>query len=363
LADKYTLVDVSLGTRCAWSTSPQLPCQQELRPKANEGLLMNLIKNTASVFTLLLFCFPLPSVADNDTNSSSKPQFKLGLSQGIKHEDFYWSISGGPSPNILSELQWNNMDLQYTQLKLDAKQQRFLARIEFDYGQVTSGWNQDSDYYQDNRTEEYSRSYSDVNGETLGFNLALGYEIQPSKSRIRSLTPMIGFSKYEQKLGMRAGEQVIRDVGTINNPNIILLDPPIPITGLDSSYDTDWNTLWAGGEINFLVEPKFEITFGYQYHFNIDYSATANWNLQPAFQHPVSFTHEAGEGHGHRFNFSAHYQFRPALQFNFYYTYFKLKATDGLDVTYYPDNTTATTGLNIAETESHSVTLGLTWTP
>ena len=305
---------------------------------------------------LALFIASCPSYA----SEQEPPSYAFSLNHGTKYEEFYWTISGNPTPNILSELEWRDMELQHTQLSLAASQANFITRFEFDYGSINSGENQDSDYSGNNRTQEWSRSLADVSGETIGINLLMGYEFPLTPTDRFLLTPMFGFYKYEQRLGMLNGTKVINGFDTNSNSSIT---SDIPLVGLDSSYDTNWNTKWLGAEFTWNLHDRISLVFQHEYHFDIDFSATANWNLRSNLEHPVSFTHDADEGEGHRISFSVHYQILPSMKINAFYDYYQIEVTDGLDRTYFSDNTEGTTRLNIAETESSSFRIGLSWTP
>ena len=322
------------------------------------------MNNIASCLAIILI---LTSQIVSANEQISTPIYKVSIKQGITHEDFSWSIDGIPPPkyerftkvNILSELQWRNMEIHQTELNLEIVNKRILLALNASHGLISSGENQDSDYADDNRQNEFQRSYSDINGETLKLNLALGYEL-PLLSNKVTLTPKFGLLKHEQKLGQRNGTTVISDYDIDNNVSIA---SNIPITGLDSSYDTDWNTKWLGAKLQWHLTPNTEIGFDYQYHFDIDYSAKANWNLRTDFEHPVSFIHESDKGKGHFLSLSSQYQFHPQWWLSLTYSYFRIEATDGIDITYFSNNTTGSTGLNIAKTTSNTLMLGLTWTP
>jgi len=98
----------------------------------------------------------------------------MGVDYSIRYQAGYqldqldWNISGSidglGSPNILSELRWENLDVfmpvwvgSYYLIYVYIRGQ--LAR-----GNITSGKNQDSDYCNDNRTGEFSRSNNQSRG-------------------------------------------------------------------------------------------------------------------------------------------------------------------------------------------------------
>ena len=310
----------------------------------------SLIASTAIVFSVI----STPTVLATPT----QPNYEFSLSQGISHEEFHWSINGSPSPNILSELHWRNMRMDQTHLRFDVENKGFFYRFEASYGSISAGRNQDSDFLNDDRQNEFSRSYSDVSGETIDFNLALGYDLHLGKNQAFFFRPMIGISQFEQRLGMHNG---IQTIGIVEGNIVPINNAPIP--GLDSSYDTDWDTKWLGGELRLRPHHRLQITFNYQYHYDIDYFAVANWNLRSDFRHPVSFTHKAERGDGHIATLRSNVQINPNFQLFMDYSYMTMKAKKGIDTTFSASNTTSSTGLNIAETKSNTLMLGITWTP
>ncbi|NIQ93167.1 MAG: TonB-dependent receptor, partial [Desulfuromonadales bacterium] len=86
----------------------------------------------------------------------------------------------GSTPNILSELTWD--DLRSFQLAAETEMVRSLRpRVSTvlmgrtSYGWIVSGENQDSDYAGDNRTLEWSRSNNDAgNGHVFDLEGGVG---------------------------------------------------------------------------------------------------------------------------------------------------------------------------------------------
>ena len=207
-------------------------------------------------------------------------------------DDFDWNIAGnseGTDPNILSELTWENLIVHQLSVGLQTLRKKGLnLKGDFDYGWIVDGKNQDSDYYEDDRQDEFSRSNNRSDkGHTLDFSIGLGYSI-PLGSDFISLSPVLGYSYHQQELSMTDGYQTIPDLGSFE--------------GLDSRYDAKWQGPWVGVDINMklLKISRFlgssELCIGYEHHW-ASYDAIADWNLRTDFKHPKSFEHEAdGEG-------------------------------------------------------------------
>ncbi|TPW09498.1 MAG: hypothetical protein FD130_2501, partial [Halothiobacillaceae bacterium] len=142
-------------------------------------------------------------------------------------DDLNWNIGLKPTPNVLSELTWRDLEINQTQTGFTLHNQKVLFKGEFRYGQIEEGENQDSDYLGDNRTDEFIRSYSKTAGETVDGSFAMGYRLTTPTARFTStVTPLIGFAKHKQYLQMIEGRRTL---------NARIPDPaPVPLNGLNS---------------------------------------------------------------------------------------------------------------------------------
>lgn len=212
----------------------------------------------------------------------------LALSLGKRVDSLDWNISGGSGgPNILSELEWRDLDIFQFRAELQRTNQKGLTfRGLVDYGWVQDGVNQDSDYSGDNRTLEYSRSVNDVAGSRVwDMSGGLGTTFYPGTSNRLRIIPMVGYSYHRQLLRMTDGNQVIPASG--------------PFPGLRSSYDTEWSGPWLGADAIWDLSNGSAFYTRLETHW-VDYYARANWNLRTvandpasALQHPISFEHWA----------------------------------------------------------------------
>ena len=211
---------------------------------------------------------------------------------GIRRDDLNWSIAGlDGSPNILSELRWT--DVTSYELSADFEHELpggTLVKASLAVGAVFSGDNQDSDYDNDDRRDEFSRSNNDSSGGYVfdfSFNFGRRIRLRDEKSVI---VPAVGLSFHRQHFVMTDGFQ------TISENSLLIPDripPPVgPFAGLASTYQADWLGLWLGAELRRELAARREFFVGIELHL-ADYDGTANWNLRSDFAHPVSFTQDA----------------------------------------------------------------------
>ena len=263
------------------------------------------------------------------------------LDVGYRVDDLDWSIAGdldGSSPNILSELSWE--ELRSAQVLLQGNivwPWVFAVKGYVDYGWIMDGDNQDSDYLGDNRTFEFSRSNNDAgDGDVRDASLAIGYPFRFGEEAIATITPLVGYSYHGQNLRMTDGYQTIPASG--------------PLSGLDSTYETEWDGAWVGLDMRFkalefkIPGHRVETFFTCEYHW-YDYYAEADWNLRPDFKHPKSFVHET-DGNGLKLEAGFNIWLRDNFAFNLKYDYVDFSAEEGIDTTFFSDGTSGQTQLN-----------------
>jgi hypothetical protein len=292
--------------------------------------------------------------------------WRLSIDIGYRADDFDWNIAGdisGNNPNILSELTWN--DLEILQLELGLAKifpYRFVGFVlkgEIAYGFIFDGENQDSDYFGDNRTGEFSRSNNSTeDGNTSDVSIGVGFNPPVLSVPISSVWnfslgttfPIFGFSFHSQNLTITEGFQTIPPLG--------------PFPGLNSSYDAEWYGPWVGFELNAKIykrdvtSPAHEFFFGIEYHW-ADYYAEANWNLRTDLAHPKSFEHEA-DGSGRVLSAGYNYFFNPQWSLNFIYKKQKWETDPGIDRVFFADGTEAATRLNEVNWKSSAIMVGVT---
>lgn len=311
-----------------------------------------MIQTMRVLFTLLLAIAVI-----NPCWADQVDELSLELNGGIRQDTLEWNIAGiNNNPNILSDLEWDELEIY--QLGADGKviiensKVPFATYLRFgaDYGWIVDGDVRDSDYAGDNRTLEFSRSYSDSDdGDTLDLSAGLGFQFGLFGDRLM-ITPLVGYSYHEQNLTMKDGRQVVGD-GVL-----------VPVAGtllpeLDSSYDTEWDGAWIGVDVAWLLGQRLVLEGSLEYH-DVDYEGKADWNLRDDLAHPVSFKHEA-DGEGIVAEMAIRYLLSDSWALNADVSYSRFETDKGDDTTFFSDGTSATTYLNEVEWESFSTTIGV----
>jgi hypothetical protein len=284
----------------------------------------------------------------------------LGLAGGLRTDRLDWNIAGdsrGQNPDVVSELQWR--DLEIGQVKLSSKLTlpRLLhLRGSFGYGWIVNGDNRDSDYLGDNRTLEYSRTDNDGGqGSVYDFSGAAGYPFEFGREIVIALRPLIGYSYHSQNLTITDGRQ------TIATPGLTPEAGPFP--GLDSHYDARWYGPWVGAEVGVEaavpggVIQRVEGFFAFEVH-RVDYRAQADWNLRQDLAQPNSFRHRAdGTGYVLSGGISLFVDSHWALTTEV--TYQDWSTQQGRHRAYFADGDTADTQLNEVNWRSVALSVGV----
>jgi hypothetical protein len=313
--------------------------------------------------SVILFSHPDPARARDSLEGVD-----FGLSAGYRVDQLDWNIAGnlgGTSPNILSELSWD--DLESYQVTAGGRLVKAshslplggLVRGSFSYGSIFSGSNQDSDYSGDNRTREFSRSNNGADeGNVWDLSLGGGVAFFLADRKL-SLSPVLGFSYHQQNLRIRDGYQTLSDPNNLQPlPPGVKLPPVGPIAGLDSTYDTEWRSGWLGLDLDYLPLPNLRLHGTAEFHAG-NYEATGDWNLRNDLQHPESFKHTSDNAYGLVTNLELRTG-GERLQVSLDVAYQKWRAEDGLDWIYMSDGTVGVTRLNEVNWEATSIDAGLT---
>jgi len=224
---------------------------------------------------LLVLGFLMPAVG---AQGAPEEIFDFHLSSGYRLGGLRWNIAQvGGTPNIRSELTWSKLQILQIEGEGSLNIEGFTIRAAAGYGLVLAGDVQDSDYDSDDRTDEFSRSYSDAKGGYLLHALSgLGYRFDLRAAPI-ALLPMIGIGFHRQAMKMTDGVQVIPSTG--------------PFDGLDSSYTANWLNFWVGLDAEYRIASRLNAGAAVSVHPAL-YYAEADWNLTPTYAHPVSFVHK-----------------------------------------------------------------------
>ena len=154
---------------------------------------------------------------DDYVNDQDYANISFYGGMGQRKGELRWNIasdaSGNKTPNILSELNFADFTIFEIQGGGDIRFNRGMMKNFRIEGNIKSGTNSDglvtdSDYYGDNRTEEYSRSESTPDGSTtFDGKFIIGYEMQWSEHIV--ITPLVGYRYNRQSLRMKDGIQIV----------------------------------------------------------------------------------------------------------------------------------------------------------
>jgi hypothetical protein len=317
--------------------------------------------------------FSNSALANNSQQDQlQKKKFSMYGETGYRKDNLDWSISGFQTPvtdgtndyifDTSSALSWKNLNILETKIGADIP----IAKIEegnlylntsISHGLIFGGENQDSDYFHaGGETLEFSRSDNSANsGSTEDYSLSVNYEIplkniHLSEKKIdkHSITPILGYSIHKQNLRMTNGNQTVNLIGS---------GYVGPFSGLNSSYDTNWNGAFLGLALKSEITKKHEFEALVQYHIN-DYKAEADWNLRADFAHPKSFEHNANAT-GQTLNLK--YKFKPSgnLSYSVALNYKKFSTNQGTDTTFLSDGSSAQVKLDKVNWDSTSLLAGL----
>jgi len=274
------------------------------------------------LFVVILIASPTALAQWSFGSDKQALEFSLGLD--YRRDDLKWNIGfNTATPNILSELTWSDMDIAQLSLKSAWSIKWLQFRVAANYGEIINGDNQDSDYFGNDRTLEFSRSNNDADGDVRDYIIAFGIPLRYFDTRGKRpaiLTPLLGYARHEQRLKMKNGNQTIPNVG--------------PFPGLNSSYDTEWNGWWLGLDARFNARDKLWVDLFFASYPDVDYDAEADWNLRDDLAHPVSFVHNA-DGDGYRWRLGITYDLTSRLAVSGHFERAKFSAKDGVDTTFF----------------------------
>lgn len=307
----------------------------------------------ASSHVILIFCafvfFPQILSAGTSIREDNDNHPEIIVGYGYRTDELNWNIAGtldGTDPNILSELTWKDLTIHQVSLGVRVHNVSGLyMRNYFGYGVIIDGENQDSDFRDDDRQNEFSRSTNQADeGTTWDFSIGLGYPI-PFDSDVLSFAPVIGYSYHQQELNMTDGCQVIPYQGAFS--------------GLDSTYNAKWIGPWVGVDLNLKLKKSsrffqlMKLYFGFEHHW-ADYQATADWNLRTDFQHPKSFEHEA-DGQGDKWTVGLKSRLGRLSTFGIFYEEQRWNTQNGIDRVFLINGQTVATRLNNVDWRSRGL--------
>lgn len=286
---------------------------------------------------------PRPGSLGRQGSPLYRYQADFFLHSGYRQDNLDWNIAApGGSPNILSELQWKDLDI--VRLKGDfslTSPAGWRLQGLLGYGWILEGDNQDSDYLGDNRTLEFSRSNNQADrGYVFDAALGIGYRFGfggDTRHPLFSVTPLAGYSYHEQSLRAHNFHQTVSDFG-------FPLSSGTRSDHLDSRYETQWHGPWLGLGLQTSILDRIDL-FGEIAHHWASYHAQADWNLREDFMHPRSFVHNA-DGTGVTALAGARYRSAKGWALEVTADYQRWRADPGKDKVFFSNGVSAGTRLN-----------------
>jgi hypothetical protein len=266
---------------------------------------------------------------------------QLSISTGsvIRNANMRWSIAGnsnGTNPNVFSELKWRNVNALGQNLMLDlGLSHRWSFQTNVQIQKTISGKVNDTDYAEDHRQNPvFSASEDASKGQRTNGDLSVGYII-------------IKRSRLELKLN--AGY-------TLDNQQWFLINKS---NNLNSSYSNQWSGWAIGANWNHHLSESWNVGVSFDY-LQLNYKASADWNLIDEFMHPVSFTHKA-KGYGLHSALKIQYQTVDHLGIFLECSWGMNASGHGIDKVYRSDGQVAYTRLNGVFLSQISIGAGLHW--
>lgn len=312
------------------------------------------MKGFLPVFALCLASAPVTLASAQAPTSPDADGSYLDVTAGYRTGKLQWNIAsdiaGTATPNILSELTWEDLDIYQVTLATTLRPLGdWYVYASATYGSMEDGENQDSDYVGDNRSGEFSRSNNSVNGdEVWDMSAAVGYTLHlhdAASGEWAHITPMIGYSRHEQNMRITDGFQTIPPIGSF--------------AGLNATYQAEWDGPWVGVDLVAEGPRKTEVLARLEYH-RVDYYGEGNWNLRDDLAHPKSFEHTA-DGDGLYGQLGIRYPFRKQGYLLATVDGHAWETDAGTDRTFPDVGAAVETRLNEASWESWSVNLGISY--
>lgn len=300
---------------------------------------------------IIFICFIVISNIFGFEDNKIDAQYSYNIEVGERTDNIVWNIgnvdyvTGGNTyhPNILSELSWKDIKSYYGKLELYGEDGDYRLKLNYLKSlDSNSGSNQDSDYYYNNRTGEFSRSNNKANDSYFeDYSIWLGENYNFSKSS--NFIFWLGYEVNKQFLKINNGTQTIGG--------------PISLLGLNSTYDTKWTGYFTGLEYSYSMS-SFRFNTNIMYH-KLSYEAYANWNLRSDLEHPISFKHSSKNGYGIGYEIKLSYIFNNTITIFSNYTKKIFSVKNGQAMNYNSDGSIGFAYLNNVKLETNMISIGI----
>lgn len=294
------------------------------------------------VFVVLFWVVGICLVNPNYSYSQFRNNINMDISitNGIALGDFTWSIAGninGTNINVLSELNWYDL----TGYQLGGEYNLFFSNkigvsLQSATAFYTEGLATDTDYTAPNKQNiDFYAKHRGKKSYAHNSDLKIKYVF--FKKEHLTIVPEIGLSYINHLYRLR---------------DDILLD-------LNTTYKTFWYGINVGSSFAFHISDKTDICAGISYQ-QLNYYATANWNMSYQLQNPKSFTHTA-KGYGIKPSILYKVHLSKVLSIFVNWKYYYFSTGKGVEKNYLTDGTTVIQRFNDGTGEQQSFLIGLTF--
>ena len=282
----------------------------------------------------------IPCFAQFGYGQDIEKKLQLTLSAGPQKDNLNWSIAGntsGQSPNVLSELKWQNVKGTNYLAGLQANVWHNIIIVGgYNRVSVKSGSVSDIDYSADNRSQPtYNQNFIDNKGYTSAWYAGAGYIIF-NNDRF-SLVPSAGYVN--------------------NTQSLYITDATGQFPDLNSFYNVQWKGAFIKVKSSLKIWRGLKAMADVTYN-QVNYSAQGDWNLINEFMHPVSYSHVA-KGYGINAGGSLVYNVTPNVGISVGYTYFNWQTGNGTDQLYLSSGQVDKTQLNGVYRNGHLLSGGI----
>jgi hypothetical protein len=318
--------------------------------KKNKSIILKIFWVT---MTILLCRMDLPIVRAADMYEDSfgySKTIRLDTKSGYRKANMNWSVAApDSSPNILSELQYNDLTIYEAGVDAMAVVNKIYAKASISLGKIVEGKGTDSDYQENDRNAMYSRSESGLSDEIQDLSIGLGYQMDFFQNRLL-ISPLAGLSYHSQKIRQTDGVQTVSSTADLPASGR-------KIAGLNSTYEANWRTLFVGFDVDIEIIKQVHLVSSFEYH-TASYEAYADWNLRNDFAHPVSFKHEAA-GQGRNITVSINRMFAERWLIGLMVGWQDWETDPGTDTLFWSGGVATRSRLNEVNWESRSVNFSI----
>ncbi|KVV15024.1 hypothetical protein [Flavobacterium sp. TAB 87] len=289
------------------------------------------------IFTLFLIYFLFIKYLDVHSQSTQKG-LHLEIGSLYNSSSLNWSIAGnaqGKSPNILSELKFNNIKSLGAYIKGEYKlTNSILISALLNKNEVINGEGTDTDYKADNRNNPFfEKKFISNKGYFTALKTGFSFPIRFSSKSI--LTPSILYYLTKQKFYI------------LNNE----------MQDLQSTYQTDMSGIEISIKTNISLNKFIHTSLTLSYH-KVNYNAEADWNLIEVFKHPVSFS-QTSKGSGYNIDIVFGYKLNKTFSVTTTGSFDLTNISEGIDTSYLITGKDISTQFNGAKNTIYSFKLGI----